>query len=63
VSIEPGVEQTACGAFSDLVDLCGSVQGADIVSANGGIDGHDRQAIALRLRNENAVEGIGVMQR
>ena len=28
VSIEPGVEQTAYGVFSDLVDLCRSVDSA-----------------------------------
>jgi homoserine dehydrogenase len=40
VSIEPGVEQTAYGVFSDLVNLSRGVDGADIVGPYPKTDDH-----------------------
>lgn len=40
VSINPGVEQTAYGVFSDLVELSRRVDGANVVSGNGGVGRH-----------------------
>jgi len=45
VSIDPGVEQTAYGVFSDLVDislvdLSRGVESADVVRGNGGVGRH-----------------------
>ena len=40
VSIDPGVEQTAYGVFSDLVELSRGVNGAKVVSGNGGVGRH-----------------------
>jgi homoserine dehydrogenase len=37
VSINPGVEQTAYGVFSDLVELSRGADGADVVIGNGGV--------------------------
>jgi len=40
VSIDPGVEQTAYGVFSDLVELSRGVNGAKVVGGNGGVGRH-----------------------
>jgi homoserine dehydrogenase len=40
VSIDPGVEQTAYGVFSDLVDLSRRVDGAGVARGNGGAGRH-----------------------
>jgi hypothetical protein len=40
VSLDPQVEQTAYGVFSDLVDLAGGVDGADVI-------GRDRDGSAV----------------
>jgi homoserine dehydrogenase len=40
VSIEPGVEETAYGVFSDLVNLSRGVDGANVVGPDPGIAGH-----------------------
>ena len=37
VSLDPQVEQTAYGVFSDLVDLAGGVDGADVVGRDRGV--------------------------
>lgn len=42
VSIEPGVEQTAYGVFSDLVNLAGGVDGTDVVGHDSGVGSHER---------------------
>jgi homoserine dehydrogenase len=40
ISIEPGVEETAYGVFSDLVSLSRGVDGADVVGPHPTIAGH-----------------------
>jgi len=41
VSINPGVEQTAYGVFSDLVELSRGVDGANVVRGNGVVGRHE----------------------
>jgi len=42
VSLDPQVEQTAYGVFSDLVDLAGGVDGADVVGRDGRVGRQQR---------------------
>jgi homoserine dehydrogenase len=42
VSLDPQVEQTAYGVFSDLVDLAGCVDGADVIGRDRGVRSQQR---------------------